>query len=579
MSAVVGIDLGTTNSVVAIAGERGPVVLPDEHGEKLVPSIVSFHPNGSVLVGTKARDRRIIDATNTVYSVKRLIGRPFASEEVGKAKERFPFQLAPGATGGVEVVCRGQRHSLPEISAFVLREVRRIAEASLGTTVAQAVVTVPANFNELQRAATKTAGKIAGIEVLRTLNEPTAAALAYGMDRLPRERLAVFDLGGGTFDVTLLELAGDVFEVIATAGDTFLGGDDVDRMLAESFASEFLAQHRYDPRSDPTSFERLRVAAEWAKCQLSYQEMVDVTVEELAYGPGGRPLDLQVRLDRARFEGMVRPIVERAFRVCDEALRVAGLAPTQVDTVILVGGSTRMPIVRRLVAGYFDREPLTDLDPDLVVAQGAAIHAAALVAPLGRAFGAVPAGLEAETLPSVEVEELPGLPPASSAPPVPAVARWKSSTVPPPPGGELPVAPLLVDVTPLSLRVETVGGYSEVVIPRNAPVPLEETRIFTTAQDFQESVRVRVCQGESRRLEENEVLGELELVGLRRANRGQVHVQVTFVLEVDGSLSVHARDAETGMEQRIRIRLLGAVDDGSIEELRRRQDAVFGRAS
>ena len=322
-----------------------------------------------MLVGHGARERRLLDARNTVYSVKRLIGRPFRSPEVRRAQERFPFELCEGPTEGVLVRARGETYTLPEISAFVLREVKRVAEERLGEPCTRAVITVPANFNELQRSATKAAGRVAGLEVLRILNEPTAAALAYGYGKGSRERIAVFDLGGGTFDITILELAGDVFEVLATAGDTFLGGDDIDVLVAEKMADAFLEHHRFDPRQDAQAYERLRAAAEWAKCQLSSESEVQLRVEELAYGEGGMSLDLTFGLTRPALEALAQPLIGRAFDVCEDAMRVAGMPPTQLDNVVLVGGSTRIPLVRSMVAEYFGRAPLGHIDPDLVVAQ------------------------------------------------------------------------------------------------------------------------------------------------------------------------------------------------------------------
>ncbi|MBX3273290.1 MAG: Hsp70 family protein, partial [Sandaracinaceae bacterium] len=377
-SPVLGIDLGTTNSVVCVADGGELRVLPDEEGRLLIPSVVSFHPGGDILVGHAARERRLLDARNTIYSIKRLIGRPFLSPEVKRAQQRFPFRLCEGPTQGVLVEARGETYTLPEISAFVLREVRRIAEDRVGAFCTQAVITVPANFNELQRSATKAAGRVAGLEVLRILNEPTAAALAYGYGQRSRERIAVFDLGGGTFDITILELAGDVFEVLATAGDTFLGGDDLDVLIADKMADAFLSHHRFDPRSDAQAYERLRAAAEWAKCQLSSEHEVQLRVEELAYGEGGVSLDLSFGLTRPALEGLARPLVARAFDVCEDAMRVAGVRPTQLDNVILVGGSTRIPLVRAMVEEYFGRPALDTIDPDLVVARGAALQAAAL---------------------------------------------------------------------------------------------------------------------------------------------------------------------------------------------------------
>ncbi|MEM1415503.1 MAG: Hsp70 family protein [Myxococcota bacterium] len=689
---VLGIDLGTTNSVVAMASADGSRVLPGADGSKLVPSVVSFHPSGSVLVGAKARDRRLIDARNTVYSVKRLIGRPFRSSEVTRAKERFPFDLASSPTGGVLVKSRGESYTLSEISAFVLREVRSRAEASLGMSCSQAIITVPANFNELQRAATKAAGRVAGLDVLRILNEPTAAALAYGFSAGRRERVAVFDLGGGTFDLTILDLAGEVFEVLATAGDTYLGGDDLDTLLADAMADSFLQEHRSDLRQDKQAFERLRAAAEWAKCQLSHDDEVQLRVEELAYGENGVALDLDFTTTRGTLERLATPLFGRCFDVCEDAMKAAGLRPSQLDTVILVGGSTRMPLVRRMVAEYFGREPRTQVDPDLVVAEGAAIQGLALStarrkktsqaslsdSTVGRkqpavlteetAPRAVPlAALQLSKMPASEVGDAaaaaapdstrwssapppedegtgevmpldesmleeqpqpslpPPVPPAamSIAPPPPPVASLAPPPVarpsgpvanpafqppreanpagldapdshfPPPPGTEAPgmtpplgspavtappalgTTPLLLDVTPLSLGVETVGGYCETIIQKNAAIPTEQTRLFTTALDGQTEVAVRICQGEARRIESNQLLGELQLLDLPAAQRGKVKVEVTFILDADGTLQARAADPATGKEQTVRIQLVGAIADADVGAMRERIEARY----
>ncbi len=701
---VLGIDLGTTNSVVAIADDTAVQVLTDAEGHRLIPSVVSFHPNGDVIVGRAARDRRLLDAPNTVYSVKRLIGRPFQSEEVRRAQSRFAFDLTESHSGGVLVSARGESYTLSEISAFVLREVRRVAEEALGEPCTKAVITVPANFNELQRSATKAAGRVAGLEVLRILNEPTAAALAYGYGRGSRERIAVFDLGGGTFDVTILELAGEVFEVLATAGDTYLGGDDIDSLVAEQMAEAFLAHHRYDPRNDRQAYERLRAAAEWAKCQLTNESEVQLRVEELAYGPGGVSLDLTFGLTRQALEAMATPLLARAFDVCEEAMRVAGIRPTQLDNVILVGGSTRMPLVHRLVADYFGKTPLADIDPDVVVAQGAAIQGKALATSRAKSrLGKVALKPSRMSQPRISIEEVaeglahdprsaasdrpskqPPPPPAAALkgdyrPPPPPPPRAGARPAPPPPppvatmakpgGQELglppplpeppplepirpapafavgvpssapafdlglppgldpgfapltdfgappaapqpsaspafdapfepltfdappplsapepvvydvppaPVAPpLLLDVTPLSLGLETVAGYCEHIIKRNAAIPTEQVRIFSTGMDDQSEVVVRVCQGESRRLEENQLLGEVQLTELPPGARGSVQIEVTFMLDADGTLSVRALDRKSGRQQSIRIQLVGGVDESGLDEMQARLEAKF----
>jgi actin-like ATPase involved in cell morphogenesis len=378
MSAVVGIDLGTTNTVVAHVQDGRAVALPDEAGERLIPSIVSFHPSGQVIVGRAAKERRLQDPRSTIYSVKRLIGRPWASEDVQRARERAPFDLREGPGHAVMVVARGENYTLSEISAYVLRKAKAVAEAALGQPVEKAVITVPANFNDLQRAATKVAGRVAGLEVLRILNEPTAAALAYGYGKSNNERVAIYDFGGGTFDVTLLDLAGNVFEVLATAGDTFLGGDDIDLAIADRICDSFLRQHRYDPRSDLQVFEHVRAAAETIKHQLSRETQATVELKELAFGAGGRSLGIDFSFTRADLEKLILPLVDRTFQVCRDAMGTARMSPREFDQVILVGGSTRIPLVRQRVAEFFGREPLARVSPDEVVAIGAAIQAMAL---------------------------------------------------------------------------------------------------------------------------------------------------------------------------------------------------------
>jgi len=720
---VIGIDLGTTNSVVAVAGQRGARVLADGDGVTLTPSVVSFHPSGDVLVGAPAKERRLLDAKNTVYSVKRLIGRPFSSYEVKHAQERFAFELSEGPSGGVLVAARGETYTLSEISAFVLRHVRKVAEQALGKECGRAVVTVPANFNELQRSATKAAGRVAGLDVLRIVNEPTAAALAYGYNKTSTERVAVYDFGGGTFDITILQLAGDVFEVLATAGDTFLGGDDVDTAIADHMIERFLESHRYDVRQDVQAYERLRAAAEWAKIQLSNKPDIQLCVEELAYGDGGAALNLDYALTRQQLEHMCQSLVARTFDVCEDAMKAAGLRPTQLDNVILVGGSTRIPLLQRMVAEYFGREPRVDIDPDLVVAQGAALHAQSLSLPARKApFAKVSlkkvaqssgdaAGVAGGADLDDEITNVGDRPPLPPLPPPPVARAARKATLPgqappppPPPGavaslagshadddlldaptrarepsytepptrvgtldfnpsttedasgllmqigleaddgfetpdeersslmmelGEdafgrdsvpmddvshadvefdigsqapatlraalneevdtvtgaiaavapqetVPQAPLLLDVTPLSLGVETVDGYCERIIRRNSAIPAGQTKMFTTARDRQESVVVRICQGEDRRISANQLLGEVVLDGLRPAARGKVQIAVRFMIDADGTLQVRAQDVGTGQQQQIAIKLIGELPEEQIQQLRERHEAKLG---
>jgi molecular chaperone DnaK len=922
-SPVLGIDLGTTNTVVAVCGRKGVTVLEDGDGETLTPSIVSFVPSGEILVGRAARERRLIDAKNTVFSTKRLIGRPFRTPEVRRSAERAPYALAESDNGGIEVRVRQERYSLPEVSAFVLRRARATAEDALGQICSHAVLTVPASFNELQRTATRDAGRIAGLHVLRILNEPTAAALAYGFGARNDRRIAVYDLGGGTFDLSILDLSGDVIEVIATAGDSYLGGDDVDTLIADRMAAAFLAQHRVDLSSDAQGYERLRVAAEWLKVQLSSTERAHVRVEQAAYGAFGKAIDLEHSLTRAEHDQLVSPLISRTFDICDSAMRVSGLRPTQVDEVILVGGQTIAPRVREMVAEYFGRVPLTNVHPSHVVAEGASVlgyaltggstgasapvrvrtagrpdlttlvppapsmpppaptaiappstppsmppittrsapaepsprpmagaalraalppaapatlpptpapvfpgfddeddeptrvadlltmaeprrqqrsprsdrpepftssedeptehmpprpelvaplredlpappseerkspapraptagvplaavslrrssppppgpaldidplplapalpragapavsstipgiskktpsvrpqtappisvveaaahvrapgpltstkrhtapppadgdevalrisslppppppaHPTPVPAPIGRALSPVPPphsisssppaasvvmpasmklppppvrvappsppGASAWMPATTKLPAQPAAPPVAPPPPTPSVpapaaranpvatktAKLPAAVPPPQPERKQPAsvpppaidieepvarAPLLIDVTPHTLAVETAGGFCEPIVERNAPIPTEQTRRFSTSQDFQSSVRMRICQGEGRRVEQNQLLGTIELTELRPAARGSVKIEVTFVIDADGTLSVRARDDATGKSQRVRINLLGGLSEEAVTRMYKRQKGLTVR--
>jgi molecular chaperone DnaK len=405
---VVGIDLGTTNTVVACVRSGKVHVLADEHGARLLPSVVSFHPNGEVLVGASAKARRVIDPRNTVYSHKRLIGRSWGSPEIAQAKSRFAFELKEGPGQGPLIRARGQDYTLPEISAFVLKRTRQIAETALGGAVERAVITVPAHFNELQRASTKVAGRVSGLEVLRILNEPTAAALAYGLGRTGNERVAVYDFGGGTFDCTLLDLNGNVFEVLATAGDSFLGGDDVDNLIAERMAETYLKAHRYDPRTDPQMLERLKTTAEDIKMVLSTAETHTVVLKEFGHGAQGSSINYTFTMTRRDLDHMITPLVDRSFKVTQDALALARLSPTSFDKIILVGGSTRMPLVRKRVEAFFGQAPLDRVNPDEVVAIGAAIQAAALTEGMRKRSIPAPPGVigqKPRTLPGLNSEE------------------------------------------------------------------------------------------------------------------------------------------------------------------------------
>lgn len=592
--AVVGIDLGTTNTVVAAVRGGRVQVLADEDGRRLLPSVVSFHPSGDVLVGHPAKERRVVDAKNTVASVKRLIGKGWDTDEFKRARQRFAFDLKEGAGQGPLVVARGQEYTLPEISAFVLRRAKQIAEKALDETIDRGVITVPANFNELQRAATKVAGRIAGLEILRIINEPTAAAMAYGLGRSTRERIAIYDFGGGTFDCTLLDLSGSVFEVLATAGDSFLGGDDVDLAISERMADAFLRAHRYDARAHPQTFERLRAAAETLKIALSTQTRAQVKLREIAFGVGGAHLELDFGMTRDELDALALPLVERTFAVCQEALSMARLPVGAFDKTILVGGTTRMALVRRRVEHFFGRPPLDRVNPEEVVGIGAAIQAAALTEearrrsipppPAAASRNAARSSIEidsaidsdedeitvATTLPAeiaalqrLHSETGRGDRSPSSRPPA---DRSPSSR--PPPEGIPAGAPVLVDVTPRALVVETVGGWCDVVVQRNAKIPCERSRAFATSSDGQTLVRVRVAQGEDPFFRNNTFLGEVELTGLRAAPRGGVTIQVRFEVDESGTLQVFATDVATGREAHALLQLVGIAGVQSVAQMR-----------
>jgi molecular chaperone DnaK len=868
--AVVGIDLGTTNAVVACVRNGQVQVLADDEGSRLLPSVVGFHPNGDILVGREAKSRRFLDPPNTIFSVKRLIGRPWDSDEMRLARSRFGFELREGPGQGALVVVRGETYTLPEISAFVLKRVRQIAEAALNETVDKAVITVPAHFNELQRASTKIAARVAGLEVLRILNEPTAAAMAYGFASDRSERVAVYDFGGGTFDCSLVELTGSLYEVLATSGDTFLGGDDIDTAIAEVMCSAYVAQHRFDPRADSMAFERLRAAAEGLKKELTRHDEAQVRIDDVAFGANGRGLRFTFGMTRGDLDAVAAPFVERSLNVTRDALNVAGIPASSFDRIVLVGGSTRMPVVRRAVEAFFGIPVTGRLNPDEVVAIGAAVQAAALVdhsrtrsipaapipgilgrpqrvdgaegdptrapssvlppdasalrppvagrawratadtsapvlktmrppsnaaavpppaaplaanatvatlnqtggersivtqsrgilerdderaedslgtsqtlprgeagdaedeplsttdirvaappsymrklqrartrpmeesptaiapAPKSRAPGASWGGmnpLDTEDISLIVLQAVPPSPgpsrgpgsglgpgdertPLSAEPPSnpashsisprgvnvgplatedisiiapegprapffpsdlpvlpaspepsafpsrarPSALPARASVVParpsalppspappapPPPPNPLagpagpprppsilpegqgeapypyngPAAPVLVDVTPRALVVETVGGYCDTVIPRNATIPCEHTRVFATGRDLQTLVHVRVAQGEKGMFAANQYLGEVEVSNLRPATRGEVLLSVTFELDSDGSLVVRASDLSTGREAKAAMKLITVTQsEDEIEEMIERSRSVSVKA-
>jgi molecular chaperone DnaK len=507
----VGIDLGTSNTCVAMM-QRGEVrVLDNEFGERTSASVVHFHDDGSVEVGNSAKAKVIHAPASTVSSAKRLIGRYYFSEEVRKAQAICAYEIIEAANHGVRIEIRDEEFSLPEISAMVLREMKQIAERHAGERVTKAVITVPAYFNDNQRQATKDAGRIAGLEVLRILNEPTAAALAYGFGMGLNQRVAVYDLGGGTFDISVLEIGKDIFEVLATCGDTFLGGDDFDDRIIDLLADDFVGRYGVNPRNDPYAFEKLKSAAENAKKALSLEEETRITIPEVMRDDAGQPLGLDRVLTREEFAQLTQDLVMRTFKVCDEALQQSDLTVRDLDGVILVGGPTRLPIIREAVTGYFQQQPRVDVDPDEVVAMGAAIHAASLV---GDAQDS-----------------------------------------------------MLLDVTPLDLRIGVAGGLAEPVIERNTPVPIEQTRTFTTVQDHQESVQIRVYQGDHRQAEDNALLGEFEFSGFQKGLRSQVKIDVTFEIDADGIVNVTAMDQATGRAASTRITLSSGLAEEQIERI------------
>jgi molecular chaperone DnaK len=505
----IGIDLGTSYSCVAVVQDGQPVVIPNEWGESTHASCVSFLEDGSVLVGNAAKKNIITAPEATVYSAKRLIGRYYFSDEVKKAQAVMPYNIVEGENNSVRIEARGQTYSLPEISALVLKEMKAVAETYLGREVHKAVVTVPAYFNDNQRQATKDAGRIAGLEVLRILNEPTAAALAYGFGRDVNQRVVVYDLGGGTFDVSILEIGKDVFEVLSTAGDTYLGGDDFDDRIMTWMAEDFLAKTRLDLRQNKFCLQMLKDAAERAKIDVGQYGTADILCQGICQDANGNVMDLKNHLTQDQFNRMVMDLVQRTFKVCDEALQSARLTASDIDAVILVGGPTRLPIIRNSVRHYFQKEPMEGINPDQVVALGACLQANALL----------DAGTET----------------------------------------------FLVDVTPLTLRIGTVGGYTEKIIDKNTPVPIDRSKTFTTSRDGQEKVKIRVYQGESNRADECEMLGEFEFSGFRIGYRGEVKIEVTFEIDTNGMVNVSACDVETGQRTTTTLTLSSGMSEADIQ--------------
>ncbi len=506
----VGIDLGTSYSCVSAVIDGKPTVIPNEWGEPIHASCVSFLPDGTVLVGNSAKKNIITNAENTVYSAKRLIGRFFFSDEVKKATSVMPYTIVEGPNNSVRIQAHGQVYSLPEISALVLKELKAIAESYLAQPVTKAVITVPAYFNDNQRQATKDAGRIAGLDVLRILNEPTAAALAYGFGRDVNQRIAVYDLGGGTFDVSVLEIGKDVFEVLSTAGDTYLGGDDFDDRIMNWLAEDFLARTQLDLRQNRYCLQVLKDASEKAKIDVGQNGVAEISCPGICQDASGKVLDLNQRLVADQFNRMVMDLVQGTFKVTDEALQSARITVNDVDAVILVGGPTRLPIVRNSVKHYFQKEVMAGVDPDQVVSLGAALQAHALLDKATETF--------------------------------------------------------LIDVTPLSLRIGTVGGFTEKIIDKNTPIPIEKSKAFTTSRDGQDKVKIRVYQGESNRSDDCELLGEFEFSGFRIGYRGDVKIDVTFEIDSNGIVNVHAADKETGLRTSTTISLSSGLSENDIQK-------------
>ncbi len=510
MAKIIGIDLGTTNSVVAVMEGGEPVVITSAEGSRLVPSVVAFAKNGERLVGQTAKRQAVVNSENTVYSIKRFMGRRY--EDVEQERKMVPYQVTQGPAGDarVKIPATGKDYTPQEISAMILGKLKADAEAYLGEPVKQAVITVPAYFNDSQRQATKDAGKIAGLEVLRIINEPTASALAYGLDKKSNERILVFDLGGGTFDVSLLEVGENVVEVLSTSGDTHLGGDDWDQVVTNWAADEFKKEQGIDLRGDRQALQRLREAAEKAKIELSSMMETEINLPYITADATG-PKHLQLRLTRARFEQMSQQLVERLKGPFEAALKDANLKATEVNEVVLVGGATRMPMVQDYVRKQINKEPNKGVNPDEVVAIGAAVQAGVL-------------------------------------------------------GGEVKDV-LLLDVTPLSLGVETLGGVMTPLIPRNSTIPIRKSETFSTAEDNQTAVDVHVLQGERPMAGDNMSLGRFRLEGIAPAPRGLPQVEVTFDIDANGIINVSARDKATGKEQRVTITASTNLNKGDIERM------------
>ncbi|MBK7194530.1 MAG: molecular chaperone DnaK [Myxococcales bacterium] len=508
MGKIIGIDLGTTNSVVCIMDGKEPKVITNEEGARLTPSVVAFDDRGEVLVGQIARRQAITNPENTVFSSKRLIGRKFTDPVTSEELKRVPYKVSAGANGDCVIECRGKKYSPPEISARVLMKLKRAAEEYLGEPVTEAVITVPAYFNDSQRQATKDAGRIAGLDVKRIINEPTAAALAYGLDKGKEHTIAVFDMGGGTFDISILEVGDKVVEVISTNGDTHLGGDDIDNRVMDWLIAEFKKDSGIDVAKDKMVLQRLKEAAEKAKIELSNVQETEINLPYLTADATG-PKHLVKRLARPAFERMIEDIVARAMEPCKKALSDAGKKPADIHEVVLVGGSTRIPMVQQKVKDFFGKEPNRTVNPDEVVALGAAVQGGVLTG---------------------DVKDI-----------------------------------LLLDVTPLSLAIETYGGVATVLIPRNTTIPTRKAETFSTASDNQTTVEVHVTQGERPMSKDNKTLGKFQLGGIPPAPRGVPQIEVSFDIDANGILNVTAKDKATGAERNIQITASGGLSEADIK--------------